>query len=278
MNWREFITLVGGAAAPGWLRSHGLVKTYNPRQISSQTGLYKGNVGWRVSAAAETATFGGSTNKHCAHQLPKWRVNMGKRIRLFGIALPLLMTLIGAAPTLAQTRIVAIGTSFTNGHGVSRDQSYPAVLERLLKAKGYNVVVDNAGIDGDSAAGGLARLDQAVPSDTRIALIEFGVNEYCPTCSAHHFTDADKAGVVPTLRTMVDRLAARGVKVILVGIHGVPVAGAAGGKARVVMAGRVLANRPELASGDSQGHPNAAGYAAAAAYLEPAVAALLGHK
>ena len=203
---------------------------------------------------------------------------MDKKVQLLGIVLPLFMTLIGAAPALSQARIVAIGTSFTNGHGVSRDQSYPAVLERLLKSKGYNVVVDNDGVDGDSAAGGLARLDQAVPSDTRVAIIEFGVNEYCANCSAHTFTDSDRAGVIPILRTMVDRLSGRGVKVILIGIHHVPVAAAAGGKARVVNMGAVLGNKPEYASGDLQGHPNAAGYAVAAAQLAPVVEGLLGHK
>jgi acyl-CoA thioesterase-1 len=203
---------------------------------------------------------------------------MAKKTLLLGIVLPLFMTLIGAAPALSQARIVAIGTSFTNGYGVSHDESYPVVLERLLKAKGYNVVVDNAGVDGDSAAGGLARLDQAVPSDTRIAIIEFGVNEYCPNCSAHHFTDADKAGVVPILRTMVDRLTGRGVKVILISVRGVPVAAATGGKARAVNFKGLDLKGPANALGDAKGHINGAGYELVVARLAPVVEGLLGHK
>jgi acyl-CoA thioesterase-1 len=202
---------------------------------------------------------------------------MAKKLQLLGIVLPLLMTLIGAAPALSQSRIVAIGTSFTNGHGVARDESYPAQLERLLKSKGYNVVVDNAGVDGDSAAGGLARLDQAVPPDTRVAIIEFGVNEYCPGCSAHAFTDADKAEVVPILRTMVGRLTGRGVKVILLLIRRIPV-GPGQGKAKVVTTAGLPLSAPGYALGDFQGHTNGAGYALVVARLEPVVEGLLGHK
>lgn len=203
---------------------------------------------------------------------------MAKKIQLLGIVLPLLMMVFGTAPAWSQMRIVAFGTSFTNGHGVSRDESYPSQLERLLKSKGYNVVVDNAGVDGDSAAGGLARMDQAVPSDTRIAIVEFGVNEYCPNCSGRKFTDSEKAEVVPILRTMVDRLTGRGVKVILLSIRRVPVAAAAGGKAKVVNLAGLGLEDPKYALGDSMGHINGAGYTLLVARLAPVVESLLGHK
>jgi acyl-CoA thioesterase-1 len=174
----------------------------------------------------------------------------------------------------AQTSVVAFGTSFTHGKGVSSTDSYPSQLERLLRAKGSNVTVQNAGWDGDSAAGGLSRLDSAVPSGTQVAIVEFGVNEFCAFCSSIKYTPGDRAQVIANLRQIVDRLNARGIKVILISLRGVPVAKAASGGARTV-------SFPELASsqyslGDSQGHVNPAGYAMVAAKLAPMVQSLLG--
>jgi hypothetical protein len=71
----------------------------------------------------------------------------------------------------AQAQIVAFGASNVAGRGVSGSEAFPAQLERMLSAKGYNVHVANAGISGDTNAGMLARLDQAVPDGTRIVLL-----------------------------------------------------------------------------------------------------------
>src|SRR3712207_3463798 len=80
-------------------------------------------------------------------------------------------------PARAQT-IVALGASNTEGMGrgrtnlgVPREQAYPAQLERLLRARGVNAPVINAGIAGDTTAGMLARLDAAVPSGTRVLIL-----------------------------------------------------------------------------------------------------------
>jgi hypothetical protein len=74
-----------------------------------------------------------------------------------------------AFPALAQ--IVALGASNIAGRGVGSSEAFPAQLERMLAAKGYNVHVANAGVNGDTNSGMLARLDQAVPDGTRIVLL-----------------------------------------------------------------------------------------------------------
>jgi acyl-CoA thioesterase-1 len=67
-----------------------------------------------------------------------------------------------SAPAGAAT-IVALGASNTYGKGVARNQAYPAQLEAILRAKGANVRVINAGINGDTTEGMLQRLDRTVP-------------------------------------------------------------------------------------------------------------------
>jgi acyl-CoA thioesterase I len=71
----------------------------------------------------------------------------------------------------AHAQIVAFGASNIAGRGVNSSEAFPAQLERLLAARGHNVHVANAGISGDTNAGMLARLDQAVPEGTRIVLL-----------------------------------------------------------------------------------------------------------
>jgi lysophospholipase L1-like esterase len=112
-----------------------------------------------------------------------------------------------ASPAQSQVRVVAFGDSNTYGMNMAREQSYPAQLETMLKAKGLNVRVDNQGIPGDTASGGLARVDSAVPAGTRVAIVLFGVNDM-------------RRGVPPAtfeqnLSEIVARLKARGVRVVL---------------------------------------------------------------
>ena len=73
----------------------------------------------------------------------------------------------------AHAQIVALGASTTEGYGVGwRPGAFPARLEALLEAKGYNVSVTNAGISGDTTWGMLNRLESAVPLGTKIVILE----------------------------------------------------------------------------------------------------------
>lgn len=73
--------------------------------------------------------------------------------------------------------IVALGASNTSGWGVGPQQAYPAQLEAMLRARGYNAHVTNAGVSFDTTAGMLQRLDAAVPSGTSIVILNPGGND-----------------------------------------------------------------------------------------------------
>src|SRR4051794_41776443 len=91
--------------------------------------------------------------------------------RLFLLVGFLLAPMLGSTDQ-ARAQIVAIGASNVAGRGVSSSDAWPAQLEGMLAAKGRSVHVANAGINGDTNAGMLARLDSAVPQETKIVLLD----------------------------------------------------------------------------------------------------------
>src|ERR1700740_1479934 len=96
--------------------------------------------------------------------------------RLIGCLARLGAILLLGTPAEAGT-IVALGASNTYGKGVARNQAYPAQLEAILRAKGSNVRVVNAGINGDTTEGMLERLDRAVPNGTSAVILQPGGND-----------------------------------------------------------------------------------------------------
>jgi acyl-CoA thioesterase-1 len=91
----------------------------------------------------------------------------------------LALMLAGAGPLYARTlRIVALGDSLTAGYGLSANLAFPAVLEKALKEKGFDVEIVNAGVSGDISAGLLARLDWAIGDGALDgAIVEIGAND-----------------------------------------------------------------------------------------------------
>ena len=77
----------------------------------------------------------------------------------------------------ATIRILALGTSLTQGLGVPPGLDLTAVLEARLKGSGLDVKVINAGVSGDTSAGGLARLDWSLAARPQAAIIELGSND-----------------------------------------------------------------------------------------------------
>src|SRR6185503_8696596 len=73
-----------------------------------------------------------------------------------------------AAVAPARPRVVALGDSLTAGLGLPTASAYPALLEQRLKEDGMDFEVVNAGISGDTSAGGLERLDWALQGDVRV--------------------------------------------------------------------------------------------------------------
>jgi acyl-CoA thioesterase I len=100
--------------------------------------------------------------------------------------------------------IVALGASNTYGKGVARNQAYPAQLEAILRAKGSNVHVVNAGINGDTTEGMLGRLDRAVPNGTSAVILQPGGNDR-------------RKGRPDRTADIQSRLAARNIPVIMLG-------------------------------------------------------------
>ena len=74
-------------------------------------------------------------------------------------------------------RIVAFGDSLTAGLGVAPDQSYPAHLQRTLDAAGYAYRVVNAGVSGETTAGGARRVSWVLNSKPAIVILELGGND-----------------------------------------------------------------------------------------------------
>lgn len=73
--------------------------------------------------------------------------------------------------------ILALGDSLTAGYGVPEQENYPSRLQNMLKEKGYAYVVINAGVSGDTTAGGVGRLPWLLQHKPRIVILALGVND-----------------------------------------------------------------------------------------------------
>jgi acyl-CoA thioesterase-1 len=154
----------------------------------------------------------------------------------------------------ASVWIVALGASNTYGMGrgahmggVQPARAWPAQLQALLRARGVNATVRNAGIPGDTTGRMLARLNAAVPNGTNLVILEPGGND------ARRGQGGQTAGNVGAITS---QLAARGIKVI------------------TVERTRLIAP-PSSRDPDGQ-HFGAEGHAAVAAYLLPQVMSAVG--
>jgi acyl-CoA thioesterase-1 len=107
-------------------------------------------------------------------------------------------------------RIVAFGNSLTAGLGVPPDQSYPAHLQRTLDAAGYAYQVVNAGVSGDTTAGGVRRVSWVLNSKPAIVILELGGNDGLRGLSLHE-TQAN-------LERIVQQLQQASVTVVLAGM------------------------------------------------------------
>lgn len=108
--------------------------------------------------------------------------------------------------SVADTKIVAIGTSNTNCKGVASDQGFTASLERYLKAAGVDARVVNAGKNGDTPGGMAQRLDNEVDNDTQLVLFEPGANRVK--------SDSDRAENIKNVNDILQRLQDKKIPVI----------------------------------------------------------------
>jgi acyl-CoA thioesterase-1 len=82
-----------------------------------------------------------------------------------------------AVPVAARPRIVVLGDSIAAGYGLRREESFPARLQERIDQAGLSFEVINAGVSGDTSAGGLRRLDWALDGDVRVLIVELGGND-----------------------------------------------------------------------------------------------------
>jgi acyl-CoA thioesterase-1 len=124
--------------------------------------------------------------------------------------------LILSAGQAGAVTILALGASNTYGKGVARRDAYPTQLEALLRARGLAVQVINGGINGDTTAGMLHRLDGALPGGATIVILQPGGND------RRKGEEAESAG---NLSAIEGKLAARGIRLIMLPnamLHGLP--------------------------------------------------------
>ena len=114
----------------------------------------------------------------------------------------------------APRRIVFLGDSLTAGLGLVREQAVPSLIQDRLADEGYSYEVINAGVSGDTSAGGLSRLDWSLDGDVEVLVIELGAN------------DGLRGLPVPQMKRNLDaiitRAKARDITVILTGMEAPP--------------------------------------------------------
>jgi acyl-CoA thioesterase-1 len=114
----------------------------------------------------------------------------------------------------APIKIVALGDSLTAGYNLPASAAFPVKLERALRAKGHVVEVVNAGVSGDTATGGLARLDWSVPDGTAAVIVELGANDM--------LRGLDPKVTQRALEEIVRRLTERRIAVLIAGMRAIP--------------------------------------------------------
>jgi len=110
----------------------------------------------------------------------------------------------------AEIEIVALGASHTYSKGVERSDTYPAQLERLLRAKGFDVRIVNEGFSGDTTWGMLARLNRSLSDRTKLLILQPGGNDARARRRSHGPDTMD------TIAEIVLRAKTRGIAVAVI--------------------------------------------------------------
>lgn len=186
-----------------------------------------------------------------------------------------------AVENRAEVRILVLGDSLSAGYGLSTAEAFPAQLEQALRQSGQKVRVINAGVSGDTTAGGLARLEWALAEHPQLVIVQLGANDA--------LRGLDPEQVRANLDAILTRLQQAGTQVLLAGMRAPRNLGPAyyikfdliysdlARKHRVALDPFFLegvALRPELNQPDGL-HPNARGVAVIVRRLLPQVQALL---
>ncbi len=178
-------------------------------------------------------------------------------------------------------RIVALGDSLTAGYGLESPDAFTGALEAALRARGHDVVIVNAGVSGDTASDGLARVDWSVGEDADAVIVELGANDA--------LRGVDPAITRDALDRLLARLEERGLPVLLAGMMAPPNLGAdyaaefnpiypelAAAHGAILYPFFLDGVATDAALNQADGlHPNAAGVAVIVARIVPAVESLI---
>ena len=115
------------------------------------------------------------------------------------------------APQAIQGTLVFLGDSLTAGLGLPKEQAFPALIETRLRAEGHPWKVVNAGISGDTTAGGAARLDWIYKQKVDVLFLCLGANDGLRGIPV---TETER-----NLRSILDRAKREGTRVVLAGIQ-----------------------------------------------------------
>ena len=182
----------------------------------------------------------------------------------------------------APVKILALGSSLTQGYGLPPGTEFTVQLQAALKAAGIDAVVTNAGVSGDTSAGGLARLDWSLADHPDVVILELGSNDM--------LRGIPPAVTEKNLRAILDKLRGAQVKVLLTGMHAQRNLGAEYVKQFDTIYPRLakdynvlfypffldgVALNPKLNQADGM-HPNPAGVKVVVARMLPLVKKLVG--
>src|SRR6185295_3802096 len=173
-----------------------------------------------VSRTASSRSNGSVLSERCMRQKPIFRwaglvrgfARGGPHVNIAGLILTVaLLTTFGAASAIAKPlRILALGTSLTQGYNLPPGTDFTAVLQARLKEAGFDVAVVNAGVSGDTSADGLARLDWALAEPYDAAIVELGSNDA--------LRGLDVAQTQANVDAVLGKLRAKGLAVMLAGM------------------------------------------------------------
>jgi acyl-CoA thioesterase-1 len=143
----------------------------------------------------------------------------GRRALAINVLL-LLVTLTLAQPITAaeKQRVVMLGDSITAGYGLAAGDALPVQLHSALKKLEFDVEVENAGVSGDTTAGGLSRFDWAIQGEPDLIVIALGAND--------GLRGIDPADTRRNLAAIIERAQSRNARVLLAGMLAPPNMGA----------------------------------------------------
>jgi len=203
---------------------------------------------------------------------------MVRRLTVLKLCLGLLMALAAyPAAALEACRIAVLGDSLTAGYGVARDDAFPVRLEAALADRGFDCEVLNAGVSGDTSAGGASRIGWVLAEDPTHLIVELGGND------ALRGLPVDQ--LEANLRSVIETAKAEDVPLLLAGMKAPPNMGSDYGDAFEAVYRRLAdeydlafypfflegaAGHPDLMLDDGI-HPNAEGVAVIVENILPVV-------